>query len=165
MTATERTFRLEPAAISVRHGRHLARELLLEWGLPELVDDVQLGVSELVGNAVRHAQTTVVMTLHYDTSLVVSVRDEVPDLERSEPHRIDGLATGGRGLQIVEAISADWGVVSDADGKSVWFSLDLPSTTSVDADLLTLSSRRSAHDEHAPTASEDDRREQARAAY
>lgn len=37
-----------------------------------------------------------------------------------------GAVTAGRGLQIVEAVSDEWGVAERADGKEVWFLLRAP---------------------------------------
>lgn len=36
----------------------------------------------------------------------------------------DGLAEGGRGLLLVEAVTDRWGAVPSASGKTVWFECD-----------------------------------------
>jgi len=142
MTARERSLRLPPELMSVRTGRQFARDVLAEWGLRRLADEVQLGVSELITNAVRHARTDVVLRLRVDGRLYVEVRDFEPTLHRpAEVGRTDPLATSGRGLQIVAAVSRDWGVRGLADGKAVWFRVDLPDLASPDAEVYTLAGR------------------------
>jgi hypothetical protein len=81
-------------------------------------------VSELATNAVRHARTpfTVFLTGAKD-SVVVGVEDGsagLPEQVRSGP-----LALGGRGLDIVDRISRDWGVRAQGTTKSVWARFDL----------------------------------------
>lgn len=130
---------------SVREARRVARETMHDWGLESVSDDVQLGVSELVTNAVRHARTDVVMTLVLDGKVIVEVKDSDPELRHPAVPTKDPLATSGRGLQIVSAVSADWGVRSVPDGKVVWFALDLPDDARGDADVHELSERREEH--------------------
>ena len=141
---------------SVREARRGARETMHEWGLEAVADDVQLGVSELVTNAVRHARTGVVMPLALDGKVIVEVKDSAPALRHPATPTKDPLATSGRGLQIVSAVSADWGVRSVPDGKVVWFALALPDDARVDADVHELSERR---EEHERAAREQSRRD------
>jgi len=145
MTARERSVRLPADVLSVREGRRFACDVLAEWGLRRLADEVQLGVSELITNAVRHARTDVELRLQVDGHLHVEVRDFEPTLVRpAESGPVDPLATSGRGLQIVAAVSRDWGVRGLADGKAVWFNLELPDVATPDADLYTLIGRGAA---------------------
>jgi anti-sigma regulatory factor (Ser/Thr protein kinase) len=147
MTSAERSMRLPAELMSVRHGRIFARDVVREWGLERLADDVQLGVSELITNAVRHAGTEVVLALRLDGDLLVEVQDEAPDAEELTIGAIDVEALSGRGLLIVSAISSDWGVSRRADGKSVWFRLQLPDSGTADADVFSMQQHR---DESAP---------------
>src|SRR5690242_18969003 len=39
------------------------------------------------------------------------------------------LAERGRGLQLVDVLAAAWGTLHFADGKGVWFRLDVPPAT------------------------------------
>jgi anti-sigma regulatory factor (Ser/Thr protein kinase) len=147
MPSAERSLTLPPEPASVRTGRHFARDVVEEWNLPRLADDVQLGVSELVTNALRHAGTDFVLTLRLGAELTVEVRDSDPAFEHLETgHTADPLDTSGRGLQIVAAVSRQWGVRTTDVGKAVWFTLDLPDAHSTDADFYTLSDRRDEHD-------------------
>jgi anti-sigma regulatory factor (Ser/Thr protein kinase) len=93
---------------------------LLGHGLPGLVDDVQLVVSELATNAVRHAQTPFTVTLR---AFNATVRLEVLDGWGVEPTLVTAGPEddGGRGVSIVDAVSREWGVISHGvAGKSVW---------------------------------------------
>jgi anti-sigma regulatory factor (Ser/Thr protein kinase) len=88
-----------------------------------LQDAVLVMVSELSTNALVHAAAAFVVTVNRtDHELFVCVSDQGegrPELrapDASQPH--------GRGMRIVDALSDEWGVSSDADtGKSVWFRL------------------------------------------
>jgi len=145
MTARERSLRLPAELMSVRKGRQFARDVLAEWDLGRLADEVQLGVSELITNAVRHARTEVELRLQADERLYVEVRDFEPTLHRpADPGPVDPMASSGRGLQIVAAVSRDWGVRGLVDGKAVWFSVDLPDVATPDADVYTLAGREPA---------------------
>ncbi len=143
MTAQQHSISLQSDLASVRQARWFARDVVVEWGLARLADEVQLGVSELVTNAVRHAGTGVVVTLRLDTDLLVEVRDDAAGSAPVAPAVPAALtATSGRGLHIVSAISSEWGVRGDADGKTVWFRLALPSGDTSDADVLSMRGHR-----------------------
>ena len=132
---------------SVTVARHFVRDSLLEWGLPQLVDDAQLGVSELVANAVRHAQTPVELTVELDGGVRFAVRDRHPELRRpSLGTQVDAFAENGRGLQLVAAISSDWGISARGDGKVIWFALSAPDVSAPDAHLYALDGYRPAVD-------------------
>lgn len=138
------SIQLSAEPISVTRGRHFVRDVLLDWGLPRLVDDAQLCTSELVANAVRHARTDLVLSVGTRAgAVIISIEDGEPELRRPVPASSDALAEHGRGLHIVAAISSDWGVTTAAGGKVIWFSLRLPDTGAVDADLYSLDARRS----------------------
>jgi hypothetical protein len=62
--------------------------------------------------------------------LTVSVRDHDPRLP--EVGDADPLATCGRGLAMVAAVSESWGARADGEnGKVVWFSLPTPAAKPV----------------------------------
>lgn len=87
----------------------------------EVRDSIAVMVSELSTNALVHAAGGFEVSVdRSDGDVVVSVSDQedgtpilrTPDF--NEPH--------GRGLRIVDALSDEWGVSSNANaGKSVWF--------------------------------------------
>jgi anti-sigma regulatory factor (Ser/Thr protein kinase) len=125
-------------AADVRAARHRATEHLVETlnGLLEappaevaedLLDDVALVVSELVGNAVRHGTPPVSLDLEAGMDgrrWVVEVR--VHDHGRWDPTR--PATDGGRGLAIVRALAAEL-VVRHGHGTDVRARLERPVLT------------------------------------
>lgn len=111
---------LPASAVSASRARDFVRVRLLDHDLPHLVDDVQLAVSELATNALKHAATSFTVTLAASGD---SVLVKVQDGSRSAPVPLLGapLATAGRGLGIVAFVSREWGVTEHVDGgKTVW---------------------------------------------
>lgn len=103
-----------------------AMQVLWEWGLTGLRDDVELLVSELVTNAVRVSQSmrgiaSVRLWLRSDKRRVLIL---VWDGNPRPPVRIDATedAESGRGLLLVETISDRWNWYrpNGMDGKIVW---------------------------------------------
>lgn len=111
---------LVASAPSVGRARNFVADLLFHHGLPHLVDDVRLVVSELATNAIMHAQTAFSVTLRgFDGFVVVEVHDgsHAGPFLRAAP----SLETNGRGIAIVQALSRDWGVNEYEGGsKAVW---------------------------------------------
>ncbi|MEU3416293.1 ATP-binding protein [Streptomyces sp. NPDC006658] len=108
---------------SVRHIRRIVRSLLCEWSLEPLTFAVELGVSELVTNVVRHVpdrRCRVVVAREAS-----GVRAEVTDGHAALPHLetgVDEESEGGRGLALLDAVVDKWGVSPSAGGgKTVWF--------------------------------------------
>ncbi|MFJ7987207.1 ATP-binding protein [Streptomyces sp. NPDC096351] len=135
-----RYYAVELQALPSRIGqiRRIVSAHLRHWQLDALVDHAVLGVTELLTNVHRHARPdkrcTVEIELLLDR-LTVSVRDHDPripeavacqdPLDAYDPG--EELATSGRGLAIVGALSESWGVrPCGADGKVVWFTLAAP---------------------------------------
>jgi anti-sigma regulatory factor (Ser/Thr protein kinase) len=86
----------------------------------EVVDDAVLLVSELVTNSVLHGGPPVVVAVDCtEHALQVRVRDGSPDLPF--PRAAQQADENGRGLALVAAMSDDWGVDPEPDGKRVWF--------------------------------------------
>ncbi|MET7682440.1 SpoIIE family protein phosphatase [Streptomyces sp. NPDC005423] len=110
---------------AARHARRFTRRTLRAWGVTEETDSVLLVVSELVTNALVHT----VGQVRLDLTLVhrrfrVAVADSSPRTP-AKPTSIGWEATGGRGILLVEAVSAAWGTVPVSGGKQVWAELDL----------------------------------------
>lgn len=104
--------------------RLLVRALEL-WGLPQLADTATLVLSELVSNAVRHASgegMRVNVTRVGARRVRVSVFDR--DTTRPRVQDQDPGAERGRGLFIVSAAAASWGVELLPGGKNVWAELE-----------------------------------------
>lgn len=147
MNPAEHSLPLRCHPSSVTKGRHFVRDVLSEWGLPRLADDAQLGTSELVANAVRHARTDLLLTVSRQPVVTIAIRDGEPQLQRRVTGEEATLAESGRGLHIVAAISQDWGIATGSDGKIIWFSLARPDDATTDADVLSMAGRRSGRED------------------
>ncbi|WP_086726077.1 ATP-binding protein [Streptomyces carpinensis] len=120
--ATAPARRWPPRPDSVPAARRFVRNTLAGTP-PDVVDEAELLVSELVTNAVLHAHTEVEVRAWARTGRVhVRVRDREP--HRTVAPHSRGLEAGtGRGLQLVEDLAAGYGVECDSCGKTVWFEL------------------------------------------
>jgi anti-sigma regulatory factor (Ser/Thr protein kinase) len=106
---------------AVRHARRFTRRTLRSWEVPDGdVDGVLLIVSELVTNALVHTDGKVRLDLTLlGGRLRVAVADASPRTP-VKPTSIGWEATGGRGMLLVEAMSAAWGTLPVSGGKQVW---------------------------------------------
>jgi anti-sigma regulatory factor (Ser/Thr protein kinase) len=107
----------------VRHvaaAREFVAGHLVQHQLDHEVDILRLVVSELATNAVVHARSPFVVTMaRVDHTLVLAVSDESLDLPR-DSLRPSTRRQRGRGLNIVEHLSSQWGVRPEQGGKTVW---------------------------------------------
>jgi anti-sigma regulatory factor (Ser/Thr protein kinase) len=118
----EATIRLSPHPTSARAAREFVDQTLNGWGRPEQTEAAVLLTSELVTNAIIHARTQVAVTVRAaDEGLRVMVVDESE--EQPSPRWETDELGGGRGLKLVDALAASWGVAPEAGGKAVWFEL------------------------------------------
>jgi DNA-binding NarL/FixJ family response regulator len=120
----ERT--LDPDVGSSAAARRFMEETLSRWECADVLDVVNLLVSELVTNAVVHggseAEVSVLLT---PSALRVEVGDHdefVPSPKGAD----DDWATSGRGLALVEAMAKAWGIERVPGGKVIWFEVDRP---------------------------------------
>ncbi|MFC3572220.1 SpoIIE family protein phosphatase [Streptomyces yaanensis] len=105
---------------AVRHARRFTRRTMRAWGVTEDLDTVQLVVSELVTNALVHTDGQVRLDLTLiNHRLRIAVADSSPRTP-VKPTSIGWEATGGRGILLVEAVSAGWGTLPVSGGKQVW---------------------------------------------
>ena len=117
--ALPQLIRLDPDGSSVSQARQFARECLLRWGLEDQAADVELVVDELVTNAIRHSRGPVTLSIGRRLDrIVVQVQDPSP--EHPEHEQSGVLDDNGRGLLLVEQLSAGWGTTSIDEGKRVW---------------------------------------------
>jgi anti-sigma regulatory factor (Ser/Thr protein kinase) len=115
---------LAPEPRSVREARLYVVDELQAIGRDDLSDAAELGVSELVTNAILHARPPIVVRVGgTQTHPRVEVHDSssAPPRLRSMTAEERLLATVGRGLGIVAMYSSTWGADVSADGKIVWF--------------------------------------------
>lgn len=102
----------------------------LEAAIPEPVkEDLELLVSEVVTNAVRHAGAShgdlIELSVEVDRGRVrVEVADPGPGFEPA-PVIPTMLQESGWGLYLVGQLSDRWGVERDSDRTVVWFEIDL----------------------------------------
>ncbi|MGW3128814.1 ATP-binding SpoIIE family protein phosphatase [Streptomyces sp. NPDC001123] len=103
--------------------RELVRDQLSRWGLDDLSMTTELLVSELVGNVIRHARGP--MRLRLLRSRILTC--EVYDGSLSTPRIRHATYTdeGGRGLQLVAALSRRWGARYLSDAKCIWTEQDI----------------------------------------
>jgi anti-anti-sigma regulatory factor len=117
--------RLAPTPGAPRAGRALAAYACRRWRVPGSTTVVEILVSELVGNAVRHARTPLDVTISLrDDLLRLSVLDGA-----ARPPRMrtpTDLDDHGRGLLVVDAFAASWGTVPLGTGKVVWATVPVP---------------------------------------
>ncbi|MCD0482874.1 ATP-binding protein [Streptacidiphilus sp. ASG 303] len=110
--------------------RHFTRSTLQGWDMPDLVDDVEVIVSEMLSNAIRHglggtrggAGTPNLVglgLLRRGRTVLCAVSD--PSTDVPVVRQADGFAESGRGLHLIGALSRAWGWTPPTrDGKSVW---------------------------------------------
>ncbi|MFI0718032.1 ATP-binding protein [Streptomyces sp. NPDC021224] len=106
--------------------RHDLRRVLAAWELGDLADRAELVLSELLSNALQHADTPPdgEVETRYER-LPKGIRIEVHDVDDAKP-RVQPLsaeAESGRGLALVHALTGgEWGVGPRRKGvgKRVW---------------------------------------------
>ena len=114
---------LRVGAHSAHHIRNIAHSLLEEWELEGLTDAVELAVTELVANVVRHVpdRRCTVLFLKQTTGIRVEVTDAHGHL-RPSPTAPQPDSERGRGLFLLDAVVNKWGVSrASGGGKTVWF--------------------------------------------
>ncbi|MHB1930802.1 MAG: ATP-binding protein [Acidimicrobiales bacterium] len=118
MASAEQWFTGEPASVS--EARRFLRGTLEGWGADGLTDPAVQVLSELATNSVIHARTgfTVRVALDDGGGLRLEVVDGSTRPPAQKAHSRE--ATTGRGLALVSALAASWGVDQDGQGKAVW---------------------------------------------
>jgi anti-sigma regulatory factor (Ser/Thr protein kinase) len=117
------TLRLPPEPASATRARRVTRTHLAPVCPEDALDVAGLLVTELVSNAVLHAQTDMLLVVDVVPGRIeLCVQDGSPDLP--ERKALDPQAATGRGLAIVEELATTWGVDHDRGQKVVWASID-----------------------------------------
>jgi two-component sensor histidine kinase len=92
------------------------------WHADELVDVAQLLTTELIVNVVRHAVTSIDLSISWDDP---SLRVEVHDGSSTLPVVVDEPGEGGGyGLRLISELARAWGVTQTDNGKIVWFTVE-----------------------------------------
>jgi anti-sigma regulatory factor (Ser/Thr protein kinase) len=125
--------RLDALPVAPSRARMHARAMLAEWGLKALSDETDLVITELTTNAMQASEQLQeqpcvirVWLLSDAVRLVIVVWDASCQLPQLAETSLDAM--DGRGLQIVAALSNDWGWYgrSDMAGKCVWSEIVTP---------------------------------------
>ena len=110
---------------SVPAARRFATSVLRDAST-EILEAVELMVSELATNCIRHTNSG------FDLTIIRSggnIRVEATDHAGGTPTMRSPEPTdpSGRGLKIIDMLSAGWGVQSESGvGKTVWFTIPVP---------------------------------------
>ncbi|MEU7468098.1 ATP-binding protein [Streptomyces sp. NPDC044984] len=115
--------RLTAGEHSARHVRRIVRSFLCEWEMTGLSDAVELGVTELLANVVRHVpdRRCALLLLRLPAGVRVEVTDGSDGIPRV-PVELEPDAENGRGLALLAAVTDRWGVDPEPrGGKTVWF--------------------------------------------
>ena len=133
------TVTLDGSSASAALARRFLTDVLGRWRCHSLVEDAVLCVSEVVANAVVHAETPCELVVTWRAPrLRVEVHDDSPRsaigprtmsaLAEREADTTTGdvslAAMSGRGLFIVASLSEAVGEFVDGNGKIVWFELE-----------------------------------------
>ena len=116
-------FALPPEPSSVGGARRALTDYSVSHAVPErLAESGVLAISELVTNAVLHAQTPILVLVDYDQgSLTLAVQDGDATLPTLLPTDVE--REGGRGVAIIDHLGGTWGIRRTVLGKMVWVSL------------------------------------------
>lgn len=126
-----------PASVGIARQR-LCDELLSRGTPRSAVGDAALVVSELLGNALRHARPLPSGRVRVswrlgEGQLQIAVSDGgSTTIPRRYPRSLSSL--GGRGLGIVEHVASEWGVRHEGDATTVWATVAVPHL----ADVVTV---------------------------
>ena len=108
-----------PVVSAVPAARRFLIDVLRSWGEEDLVVDAAVVVSELTTNAVLHATSAFRVHLLRSRDIVrISVDDVGP--ARPQPREASPEDFGGRGMQLVSALTRAWGCDVLESGKTVW---------------------------------------------
>ncbi len=112
---------LTPHPTSVGAARRFVRDVLMSRHVADgVVSTVELLTSEVVTNAIVHAQSGTQLAVQVDDhSVRVAVRDTSPRVPARRLGRLDDVS--GRGVVIVDELASAWGVDHERHGKRVWF--------------------------------------------
>jgi hypothetical protein len=118
------TWSLPEDPLAARAARQYVRDQLAAWNLDELAANTETLASELVANVIRHARGPIQLRLLRSRALICEVFDGSVTVPRMR--RASWSDEGGRGLQLVTALSDRWGTRYLRTGKCIWTEQALP---------------------------------------
>ena len=132
VVSEKRTIRVQWApSAAPRIRKELVEDLLTRGVTHDVIDEAEIIVAELVANAIRHAKplSDGAIRVHW------KVKNNVVEVEVSDgggatipkPSPPTTWGPSGRGLRIVRSLAHEWGVLDDANGRTVWASVGGPS--------------------------------------
>ena len=123
-TAPAGALSLVPGPAAVPQARQEVRRRCGPLVPQPVLEQLDLVVSELVGNAARHGGSGRV-ELHVEV-LAREVRVGVSDSAAGRPvvRQVGPEEENGRGMLLVEHLTSTWGVLAEPPGKQVWASID-----------------------------------------
>jgi anti-sigma regulatory factor (Ser/Thr protein kinase) len=125
------SLKVEKAPTAARAARAWPSEQLKRWELDQLTERAALLISELVTNAVKHAESAPVVTIAVaqgyleigcsDGKLGESL-ESLYEITQGETLGLGGAIrdNGGLGLRIVDVVADAWGQREIDAGKQVW---------------------------------------------
>lgn len=121
----DHALKLSPEPASAGRARDFVREVCVSAGVDvETAEIARLVTSELVTNSIVHGSGEVELRVSVTPyALIGTVTDSGPGLPQLL--KVPLRAERGRGLTIVAATTAAWGVRFQDKRKSVWFELSL----------------------------------------
>jgi anti-sigma regulatory factor (Ser/Thr protein kinase) len=113
----------EPASVSA--ARRFAGEIAEPYLRDGQAQALELAVSEVVSNAVRHGGDEIkVAVTPKEGYICVQVTDSGPGLVPQPGAMAPDPGDGGFGLFIVERLTRRWGMTREGERTRVWFELD-----------------------------------------
>ena len=108
--------------------RAFLRSTLETWKLDGFGDVTELLATELVANVVTHVGTPMTLRIQRGPS---TMRVELEDPSTAVPvvRHPDPADEHGRGVLLIDELADAWGVEPRADGKTVWFEIDVSTAT------------------------------------
>jgi len=122
-------FSLSAGTQAAAEARGQLHALVCLWGIQVDLDVLVLLASELITNAVTHADngagagSVSVCVRCLRGELRVEVHDGSHAMPAGVPVKVDDDAETGRGLMLVDALAAEWGFYRTPGGKAVYFTL------------------------------------------
>ena len=119
-----RSFPEQPESVTA--ARRFATNVLRDVS-PEVTATVELLVSELATNCIRHTDSAFDLTIIQAGREIRVEATDYDDVGKPTMRSPEPTDPSGRGLRIVDALAAAWGVEHrSAQGKTVWFTVTVP---------------------------------------